>query len=278
MTTALILARGLSFAAMMLLFGSAAFRLALRRALPELAPRLPGRAAVLLIAVLAGIAWFVLATAQMSGDPAAITDRAVLTETATGTLFGQMVLLRLAVLLALALTWRWDWAALILSALALTLPAATSHAAGASPAHFTAIGITIDAIHLLACGFWIGGLGLLAGLGMAGIGKPRMLAALTLFSEWAMIAVLLLAMTGLINAATIILGGAGKAMPLYLGVLAAKLMLVAAMLALAVTNRFRLMPRFDDTKIARNVWIELSLGIVVIALAALLGQLPATAG
>jgi putative copper export protein len=214
----------------------------------------------------------------MAGDPGAITEPAVLAQAATGTLFGKLFLVRLAALLALALLARRDWPALILSAIALALPAATSHAAAASPAHFTAIGVTIDVVHLLAGGFWIGGLALLAGLPIQDIGKPRMLAALSLFSEWAMIAVLLLVMTGLINAAIVVLGGAGKAMPLYLGVLVGKLVLVTAMLALALTNRLELMPRFEDGAIARNIWIELALGIVVIALAGLLGQLPPTAG
>ena len=57
-----------------------------------------------------------------------------------------------------------------------------------------------------------------------------------------MVAVLLLVMTGLINAASILLGH-GTPAPLYLGVLGAKLALVAVMLALAAVNRFKLMPR-----------------------------------
>ena len=53
-----------------------------------------------------------------------------------------------------------------------------------------------------------------------------------------MIAVALLVMTGLLNAATILLGGEGHAAPLYLAVLGAKLVLVLAMLALAAGQSF----------------------------------------
>ena len=62
-----------------------------------------------------------------------------------------------------------------------------------------------DAVHLLTAGFWIGGLAVLVVLFRRK--EPNILLALSLFSDWAMIAVLLLVMTGLINAASIILGG-----------------------------------------------------------------------
>ena len=103
-----------------------------------------------------------------------------------------------------------------------------------------------------------------------------MVLALSLFSEWAMIAVLLLVMTGLINGTTILLGGAGKPSLLYMSVLAGKLALVGVMLGLAAMNRFRLMPQGHDQAIARNAARELVAGITVVLLAGVLGQLQPT--
>ena len=113
----------------------------------------------------------------------------------------------------------------LLSALALVLPAATSHAAAASPAGFAAIGAITDGVHLLTAGFWIGGLVVLLLLWRRR--EPNMPLALSLFSDWAMVAVLLLVMTGLINSASILLGQEGSMSTLYLSVLGAKLALVA---------------------------------------------------
>ena len=263
-------ARGLYYAAAMLLFGAAAFETLLRARLPIIAaPRLPLRWAAWALALLAGTAWLALAALAMAER----LDMPVIIQTATDTLFGQVFLLRLAALLGFGLLLamrRGRKITVVFAALALALPAVTSHAAEASPAGFTAIGATLDGVHLLACGFWIGGLAVLAVLFLRK--EPHMLLALSLFSDWAMVAVLILVMTGLIDAASILLGH-GAPSPAYLGVLGAKLALVAVMLGLAAVNRFRLMPRGDDASIARNAAIELGLGLIVVLLAGALGQL-----
>jgi putative copper export protein len=263
-------ARGVYFTAVMLLFGGAAFGILLKKRLPVIAAaRLP-RWPALLLALIAACVWFILAAAQMAG---ALTQEAML-ETATATLFGQLFLVRLALLLGLALVLtRGQVLTALLAAGALVLPAATGHAAAASPAGFTFIGATLDGVHLLTAGFWVGGLAVLVVLFRRK--EPNILLALSLFSEYAMIAVLLLTMTGLIDAASIILGGGAPALP-YLGVLGAKLALVAIMLTLAAINRFKLMPRAQDAGVARNAVIELGLGVIVVLLAGALGQLPPT--
>jgi putative copper resistance protein D len=270
------IARGVYFALMMLLFGSAAFGILLKKRLPIIAAvRLP-RGWALLLALIAAGAWFILAADQMAGE---MTQSAIL-ESATGTLFGQLFLVRIAALLGLALVLkRGARLAVPLAALALVLPAATSHAAASSPAGFTLVGATLDAVHLLTAGFWIGGLAVLVALHRRN--EPNILLALSLFSQFAVIAVLLLVMTGLIDAASIILGGSNNASggapaAPYLGVLGAKLALVAVMLALAAANRFKLMPRGADAGIARNAACELGLGVIVVLLAGVLGQLPPT--
>lgn len=264
-------ARGIYYAAAMLLFGGAAFEALLRAKLPVIMP--PRMTALrwtgLALALLAAMAWLALAALAMADR----LDNPAIVQTATDTLFGQVFLLRLASLLGLALLMgmrRGRKGAVLLAALALALPAITSHAAESSPAGFTAIGATLDGVHLLACGFWIGGLVVLAALFRRK--EPHMLLALSLFSDWAMVAVLILIMTGLIDAASILLGH-GAPSPAYLGMLGVKLALVAVMLGLAAVNRFRLMPRSDERAIARNAAVELGLGFIVVMLAGALGQL-----
>jgi putative copper resistance protein D len=224
------------------------------------------------VTLLAALAWLALAALQMADR----LDGPVMVQTAADTMFGQIFLLRIAALLGLALLMilrRGRKPAVVLAALALALPAATSHAAEASPAGFTAIGAILDGVHLLACGFWIGGLAVLILLFRRK--EPNILLALSLFSDSAMVAVLILVMTGLINAASILLGHGTPAL-FYLGVLGAKLALVAMMLGLAAVNRFKLLPRGDTHAIARNAAFELGAGFMVVLLAGLLGQLPPT--
>jgi putative copper resistance protein D len=272
-TVILAAARGLYYAAAMLLFGTFAFNRLLRAKLPMIvSPReVTVRWSALAAAAAAACVWFVMAAMQMAG----MLDRDALVQAATATLFGQLFLARMMALLALAfVARRGAMPALLLAAIVLILPAATSHAAASSPAGFTVLGATLDAVHLLTAGFWIGGLAVLAILFRRK--EPNILLALSLFSDWAMIAVLLLVMTGLINGASIILGDKGTPSALYLAVLGTKLTLVAAMLALAATNRFRWIPRSRDAAIARNAALELALGFIVVLLAGALGQLQPT--
>lgn len=269
----LALARGLYFAASMLLFGASAFSFLLRSRLPMVLPvrDTPLRWVLLLLALVSGCAWLGLAAAAMADA----MDQQVVVAAATDTLFGQYFLARMLALfglgLLLALGRGRTAAAALLAALALVLPAATSHAAAASPAGFAAIGAITDGVHLLTAGFWLGGLVVL--LLLFRRREPNMTLALSLFSDWAMVAVLLLVMTGMINATSILLGQKGTASLLYLSVLGAKLALVVGMLGLAVVNRFRLMPKGREALIARHVGMELGLGLLAVLLAGLLGQL-----
>jgi putative copper resistance protein D len=268
-------ARGLYYCALLSLFGELAFGLLLRAKLPViLAPNDKAiRWSALTLALAGGTAWLLAAAGQMAG---ALSWDA-LAATITATLFGQLFVARTIALLGLALAFfsrHGAKPALLLAAIALALPAATSHAAASSPAGFAVLGTLLDAVHLLTAGFWIGGLVVLAMLFRRG--EPNMLLALSLFSEWAMIAVLLLVMTGLINGASILLGDTGAPSLSYLAVLGAKLALVAVMLSLAILNRLRLMPAGEHLRIARNAAWELGLGLIVVLLAGVLGQLQPT--
>jgi putative copper resistance protein D len=283
--------RALHLASIMILFGSALLLDRLRRLVPELAIESRGlrhtRLAAMVLALLSAPLWLALAAAQMAGANSAMTDSATLGLIVRDTLFGQMLAARLLLLFALAgaLAMRREGAAALLSALALVSISVTSHASAASPGGFSALGIAGDWLHLLCAGFWLGGLVVLAAIMILRPEATRLHRAVSLFADWAMIAVALLAMTGLLNAATIVLGGEGHAARLYLGVLGAKLVLVLAMVMLALANHFRLLPRLADPEIADpgtrailkgNIAWELGLGLTAVALAALLGMLPPT--
>jgi putative copper export protein len=272
-TLILAVARGLYYAAAMVLFGDLAFSLLIHAKLPVILPPRDMRLrwGALALAAVAGTAWLLMAVAGMAGT----LDGQAVMQTITATLFGQLFAVRIVALAALAMVLkRGARLAVVLALAVLCLPAATSHAAAASPAGFTALGASLDGLHLLTAGFWIGGLALLLQLHRRK--EPNILLALSLFSEWAMIAVLLLVMTGLVNGASILLGDTGTPSLVYLAVLGTKLVLVAFMLGLAAMNRFRLMPQGRDQMIARNAALELGAGIIVVLLAGALGQLQPT--
>lgn len=260
-------ARGIALLGMMLLAGSGAFAALLRRAGIE--ARLPLRTLLAAVTVIASAAWLALAAGAMAGAAPSLT---IVQAAASGTLFGQVAVVRLLLLLALFVA-RGPRATALLAGLALLSPALTSHAAASSPAGFTAIGTVMDAVHLACAGFWIGGLALLAALFARR--ETRIIPALALFSDCALVAVALLVLTGMVNAAQILLGGEqGAINTTYVAVLVAKLALVAGMLGLAAHNRFRLMPREDTAAIGRNAALELAFGAIAVLLAGWLGQLP----
>lgn len=167
-----------------------------------------------------------------------------------------------------------------LSGAALVLIAATGHAARASPQGAVFIGAANDALHLLAAGYWIGGLCVLLAMLGSRPSAPRLPQAVALFAEWGMIAVALLVMTGIINAAMVLLGNPGHDDLSYAGILALKIILALTMITLALGNHFRLLPRLGQAGVAAELrnragW-ELRLGLTAVGLAALLSLLQPT--
>ena len=285
MIALLVFVRAVHEAALMALFGSACLVTLLAAKAPELALEggalALGRRLAALAALVTAPVWMALVAAGMTGTMAANNNQA-LWRAASATLFGQIFFARLLLLAALTvMVWMGRtrltaW----LSGAALVLIAVTSHAAGAGPAGFGFIGAASDGLHLLTGGYWIGGLCALAVLLVQRPAAPRLGLAVSIFAEWGMIAVALLVMTGMINAAMILLGSPGHDALSYLVVLGTKLALVSAMIALALTNHFRLLPRLNQSgmiaRLKTHVGWELGLGLVVVGLAVSLTLLPPT--
>ena len=277
MTALLAFVRGLNEASLMALFGGACLLALLSAKVPELAlasgPLTLARRLAALAALISAPLWMVLVAAQMTGMPAAATHAETLWRMAIETLFGQIFLVRMILVIGLVpAVWLGQVkTTLWLSGLNLVLIAVTSHTAGASPGGFGVIGMSSDALHLLTGGYWIGSLSILAVLLVERPAAPRLSLALGIFAEWGMLSVALLLMTGMINAAMVLLGTPGHDSLAYLMLLGAKLMLVLAMIALALVNHFHLMPRLAQkgtvARLKNHVGWELGLGLGVIALA-----------
>ena len=271
----------------MALFGSACLIMLLTNKVPELALEGSalsfGRRMAALAALVTAPVWFTLVATTMADRGIKTTVASErLWQAAGDTLFGQIFFLRMILLLALVIAvWlgRTRLSAL-LSGAALVALSLTSHTAAASPGGFRLVGAANDGLHFLAGGYWFGGLCVLLAMLAERPSAPRLAPAVSVFAEWGMIAVLLLVMTGMINAAMVLLGSPGHDTRTYVIVLCMKLVLVAAMVGLALVNHFRLLPRLNEAdnvaQLRRHAGWELALGIAVVGLAAVLAVLPPT--
>ena len=233
----------------MTLFGAASFAVLVRWRLDG-ATGLPRAVfgwcgATALATAMAGVA---LTAVQMTDVATAWRDPAVLQQIALGTLFGRLALARCALFVTvLIVVWLrpvlTEAAVSVLAGAALVLLGWTSHAAAAVAADYNALFAVSDALHLLAGGFWIGGLVALIPSVMAKTDdKTELVARLRLFSRWATGAVALLILAGTANAIAILDFRGMRWSVAYLTWLAVKLVLAGIMVALALTNRFAVLP------------------------------------
>lgn len=251
---ALIACQWLHFASAMLLFGASSMRGIFRRngygwstPLDARLFRLLSPAA--LIALLTAIAWLLLETASMGAawgfavNPG--TVRAVLTDTDFGHLWLGRLLLVAVVCLVASLKRRSSSALVLLSAVLLASLALTGHAVMDTGWLRLAHPLN-QAVHLLAAGFWLGGLVPL-GLFLTEAASWRMEqsgvdGALHRFSDFAMIAVLLVLGSGVFNAWLLVGNPSALLATGYGKVLLVKIAFVGAMVALALFSRLFLMP------------------------------------
>ena len=297
MHEALVLLRLVHFAAAMAGFGGAAFRLyaldgggagepatALGSFDRWLARLLRTSALVMLVSALAIVP---CVAALMAAEPSAALDPATVAEVLTATAFGRVwcwhLLFSALLLVSAGIGGRpRRGLTLAFATLALASLGWVGHAAGGGGW----IGIGHEAnqsAHLLAAGLWLGGLlplGWLLGRGRRARDDGfAMLAgqALPPFSQMGYAAVAAIAITGAVN--TVLLVGSFDALlgTPYGQLLSLKILLYLAMVAIALRNRFRLMPRLaarqtgTENAFHRSVVVEQAIGLVILVVVSLLG-------
>jgi copper resistance protein D len=280
-TVALIVVRFAHFVSAMFLFGASAF-------LAFLAPpslRVPlGRPLeplfVIAAFLTAGTAalWLLLEGGEMGNGWTDALNLDLLGDIIRGTQFGHVWLWRLFAALALILASQWrgkERPALvaILSALFLASLGLVGHAA-MSEGLAGIIERANQGLHLAAAGFWLGALAPLA-ICLRRFADPvfKTDAALALrrFSGLGHVAVAIVMTTGVINTLMILRRPPIDFSSAYQACLAAKIVIVAAMVLIALYNRYVLVPRLGPPACAlaalkRNTIVEMVFGGIVLAL------------
>jgi copper transport protein len=162
------------------------------------------------------------------------------------------------------------WIAGLEAAAAMWIRAGGGHAAGAD---LPLLHRSLQSVHFVAAGVWIGGVALLIVL-LAERGREPPLASVRRFSTWASVAMGVVVITGALRAFEEI-GGQGLRAALgrpYGTVLAVKVAVALAIVAVGAVNRYRLIPRLADgaRPLFRAASTETVLAVAVIALTATL--------
>jgi putative copper resistance protein D len=294
------LARFFQFASTMILFGSSLFYLYGFET--AAAPRWPKilLAAAAPVALVSLIVWIALQGASMTGDLADAFDTDLLWTMLTETGFGKVLLFRLIVTalacLALLALWKTPLRTLarvqaLFGFVLVASFAGVGHAAVGEGSQ-GAWRSTIDALHLLSSGVWIGALIPLALLvSHASVGDrgdaARAHYALAKFSGIGTAVVVFLVHSGIVN--TWFMVGRAPLVSLFTTaygiLLLAKIGMFLSMLALAAANRFWLTPRLSlalvrggpvsgaGALLKLSVFTETALALLVLVAVAFLGTM-----
>jgi putative copper resistance protein D len=256
--------------------------------------------------LLSGVLWFVFAVASMSGTLADVGDREVLWTVVHDTRFGSVWTTRLVLMIIMVgLFWnrvvsksgpRRDLIAPVLAAVLLISLAGVGHAQIEEGVEGI-IHVVSDAGHLLAAGAWLGGLVplvyilLLDGRERGDVQRSELNTVLLRFSGMGYVAVATLIGSGLVNSWFLIGNISGLFATPYGQLLIVKLVLFAGMLALAVSNRFWLVPsltkaRTNDpngstvctVRLRKHVLGEQFLGFMVLLVVSVLGTMQPAVG
>jgi putative copper resistance protein D len=279
--TPLVVCRFAHFMAAMLTFGASAYLwlYAPERLTRALSPAVRRLALVAsLVALLTAILWLALESAAMADDWSGAVDldmiAGVLTDTAFGRAWAGHLVLAAALVAVVAFGPRDRWAAMaIASAAVLASLGLVGHAAMQTGAEGV-LHRANHSVHLLMAGAWIGGLipfaMCLGAYGDDDLGEEAV-RAMTGFSFWGQFVVAAIVLTGGVN--IVLTSGRPPVPPTtpYRALLDAKIVLAGIMIALALYNRFVLLPQLKPS--ARTLAVlrltgaaEVALGSVVVAL------------
>jgi copper resistance protein D len=269
---AIAAARLVHYASVTGLFGLALFPL-YAEPMPGLRRWLTGLS---LMALLSGLAWLLLVTANLAGAIDAEALGAVILDMGFGRVWAVRLALGLVLLVLVAGSGaRAKKTTVALAGLYLCSIALTGH----TQTHdglAKALHVTADAAHLAGAGAWLGGL---IGLSLMLPTLPHGAAGpVARFSRMAYVAVGVLAVSGVVNALMLVGSLGGLLSSFYGRLLLVKLALFAAMLALAAINRLHISPRLTGAdaaaqgeRLRRHVIAEQALGVAVLGCVAWLG-------
>lgn len=286
--------RAFTFVALLMLIGAVAFRFAvLKRARASAALAVAIERRVATLGAVAGVALMVFAVARLllqmqvfSADLSAGTE-SLSTADVLSTRWGSAWLVQIgAALVALggfasASRARLGWSVALVAAIVLAFSSALSGHAGAT-SNATLIAIVSDAVHVAGASGWMGGLFVLVAVAI-----PTVVAASSDSECWATVAALVNAFSpmALLFAGFLVLTGAVAAW-LHLGSVGALwssaygrtlLLKVGALVPLAATGAYNwrvvrpaLGTPVATTRLKRSAAVELAVGLVVIAVTAVL--------
>ena len=244
----------------------------------------------LAVVILSGVAWLVLLASDILGASVAdVSLHGGAWPVLFDTRFGQVwcARLALALLLGLLILRPATQGFQLAGASALTaLPALIGHA-GATPGIVGTSHLVSDMVHLVAAGAWLGGLPAFALLLLQARRRPEAtwhnfaIQATRRFSIVGILSVSALLASGLINSWNLLSGPHDLVTSDYGRLIALKIGLFAAMVAIAAVNRFYLTSRLPDLTtlrgLQRNSLAEVGLGLCVLLFVGILGTLPPAA-
>lgn len=229
-------------------------------------------------ALVLGAGWFLAEAAAIAGVSGLGSALQVLPSVAGETRFGHFLLLRLGLLLVGALLiGRADRAAVVVALIATGMQGWFGHAGAARGADGMDL-LVSETLHLVAAGAWLGSLLPLL-LCLRVLPAPAVALASRRFSPIGMIAVLMLAGTGLLQGLMLIGSAPGLVGSPYGQAALLKLLLFALMLGLALHNRMTLTDRLTShpdsalLRFRRSIMLEAALGFLVVGTAATLASL-----
>jgi len=248
-----------------------------------------GARVLVLVAIAFGVGWLLARAAIFENRPNAAFEAGAVSHAVLDTWPGFVWLARHALLIMLGaflairadLSAGHEWIAargeaLLLASVGLALVSASSHAAAISPG--TRQAVASDVAHLLGTGVWLGSLVPLAVLlwlasREAGAdAHPYAVVATRRFSRVALLAMLVLIGSGVMNALTQVESIAALIGTTHGRLLLAKLLVLIPVLALATVNRVRILPALSAPNALRRlsafIALEASLALVLLALAA----------
>jgi putative copper resistance protein D len=238
-------------------------------------------------AVVSGAVWLVLLASDILGTSFSdVCLHGGAWPVLTDTRFGLVWCIRLALALLLALLLPWPATRRLqvtIAAAFVVLPALVGHA-GATPGLAGDLHLASDMLHLLAAGAWLGGLPAFAFLlwrARRSAGRRRDAAVVRVVDRFSLLGVFsvgILLASGLLNSWNLLNGPHDLIASDYGRLVALKIVLFAAMIAIAAVNKFYLRPRLPKPAVLRallrNSLAEIGLGLCVLLFVGLLGTLP----